>query len=68
MVESGKNIFSLIFFKNGAVKEFNEAIDISFRFFAYMLLPKREIFHSYEKSREFFTFFSFLDQSSCMKG
>ena len=30
MVESGKNIFSLIFFKHGAVKEFDGAIDISF--------------------------------------
>ena len=39
-----------------------ETLRFSHRFFAYMLLPKREIFHSYEKSREFFTFFSFLEQ------
>ena len=38
------------------------------RFFAYMRLSKREIWHSYKKkSRKFFTFFTFLDQSSCMK-
>ena len=38
------------------------------RFFAYMRLSKREICHSYKKkSRKFFTFFTFLDQSSCMK-
>ena len=35
--------------------------------FAYMHLSKREIFHSYKKSRKFFTFFTFLDQSSCIK-
>ena len=32
----------------------------SHRFFAYMHLSKCEIFHPYEKSRKFFTFFSFL--------
>ena len=31
MVESGKNIFSLIFWKHGAVNEFYGAIDISFQ-------------------------------------
>ena len=31
MVESGKDIFSLIFLKNGAVNEFYGAIDISFQ-------------------------------------
>ena len=31
MVESGKNIFSLIFWKNGAVNEFYGAIDISYQ-------------------------------------
>ena len=31
MVESGKNIFSLIFWKNGAVSEFYGTIDISFQ-------------------------------------
>ena len=31
MVESGKNIFSLIFWKNGAVHEFYGATDISFQ-------------------------------------
>ena len=37
------------------------------RFFACMRLSKRDICHSYKKSRKFFTFFTFLDQSSCMK-
>ena len=37
-----------------------ETLWFSHRFFAYMYLSKREIFHSYEKSRKFFTFFSFL--------
>ena len=31
MVESGKNIFSLIFWKHGAVNEFYGAIDISYQ-------------------------------------
>ena len=31
MVESGKNIFSLTFWKHGAVNEFNGVIDISFQ-------------------------------------
>ena len=31
MVESGKNSFSLIFWKNGAVNEFYGTIDISFQ-------------------------------------
>ena len=31
MVESRKNIFSLIFWKHGAVNEFYGAIDISFQ-------------------------------------
>ena len=31
MMESGKDIFSLIFWKNGAVNEFYGAIDISFQ-------------------------------------
>ena len=31
MVESGKNIFSLIFWKHGALNEFYGAIDISFQ-------------------------------------
>ena len=34
---------------------------------AYIHLSKREIFHSYKKSREFFTFPSFLDQLSCIQ-
>ena len=34
---------------------------------AYMRLSKREIFHSYKKSREFFTFLSFIDQLSCIQ-
>ena len=44
-----------------------ETLRFSLRFFAHMHLSKREIFHSYKKSRKFFTFFTFLDQSSCMK-
>ena len=44
-----------------------ETLRFSHRFFAYMHLSKREIFHSYKKSRKFFTFFTFLDQSSCIK-
>ena len=44
-----------------------ETLRFSYRFFAYMHLSKGEIFHSYEKSRKFFTFFSFRDQSSCME-
>ena len=44
-----------------------ETPQFSHRCFAYMHLSKHEIFHSYEKSRNFFEFFSFLDQSSCMK-
>ena len=44
-----------------------ETLRFSHLFFAYMPLSKREMFHSYEKSRKLFTFFSFLDQSSCMK-
>ena len=44
-----------------------ETLRFSHRFFAYMHLSKREIFYSYEKFREFFTFFSFLDQSYCIK-
>ena len=39
----------------------------SHRFFAYMHISKREIFHSYQKSRNFFTLFTFLDQFSCIK-
>ena len=38
-----------------------ETLRFSNRFFAYMHLSKREIFYSYEKSRKFFTFHSFLD-------
>ena len=38
-----------------------ETLRFSHQFFAYMHLSKREIFHSYEKSRKFFTFFSVLD-------
>ena len=37
-----------------------KTLRFSHRFFAYMHLSKCEIFHSYEKSRKFFTFFSFL--------
>ena len=33
--------------------------DFLFDFFAYMHLFKREMFHSYKKSRKFFTFFTF---------
>ena len=46
-----------------------ETLRFSLRFFAYMHLSKREIFHSYKKkkTRKFFTFFTFLDQSSCIK-
>ena len=44
-----------------------ETLRFSLRFFAYMHLSKGEIFHSYEKPRKFFTFFTFLDQSSCTK-
>ena len=32
-----------------------------------MHLSKREIFHSHKKSRKFFTVFTFLDQSTCIK-
>ena len=48
-------------------RHLKEKLRFSNRFFAYMRLSKRENFHSYEKSRKFFTFFSFLDQLSCMK-
>ena len=34
--------------------------------FAYMHISKREIFHSYKKSPNFFTLLRFLDQSSCI--
>ena len=34
-----------------------ETIRFSHRFFAYMHLSKREIFHSYKKSQKFFIFF-----------
>ena len=44
-----------------------ETLRFSHWFFVYMHLSKREIFHSYKKSRKFFTFFTFLDQSSCIK-
>ena len=44
-----------------------ETLRFYYQFFACMHLSKREIFHSYEKSRKFFIFSSFLDQSSCMK-
>ena len=44
-----------------------ETLRFSHRFFASMHLSKCEIFHSYERPRNFFTFFSFLDQSPCMK-
>ena len=37
-----------------------ETLRFSHRFFAYMHLFQREIFHSYIKSRKFFTFLSFL--------
>ena len=37
-----------------------ETLRFSHRFFAYMHISKREIFHSYKKSRKFFTFFTFL--------
>ena len=67
----GKTFSSLIFWKHGAVYKFYGAIDISFqrlrfshRVSTYMHLSKCEIFHSYHKSQKFFTFFTFLDQSS----
>ena len=44
-----------------------ETLRFSHRFFAYMHLSKREIFHSYKKYRKFFIFFTFLHQSSCIK-
>ena len=44
-----------------------ETLRFSLRFFAYMHLSKREIFNFYKKSRNFFTFFTFLDQSRAKK-
>ena len=44
-----------------------ETLRFSYWFFAYMHLSEREIFHSYKNSRKFFTFFTFLDQSSYLK-
>ena len=37
-----------------------ETLRLSLRSFAYMHLSKREIFHSYQKSRKVFTFFTFF--------
>ena len=48
-------------------REKKETLRFSQRFFAYMHLCKREIIHSYKKSRNFFTVFTFLDQLSCIK-
>ena len=44
-----------------------ETLRFSHQHFAYRHLPKREIFHSYINYRKLFTFFSFPDQSSCIK-
>ena len=44
-----------------------ETVRFSHWFCAYMHLFKREIFHSYKESPKFFTFLSFLDQSSSIK-
>ena len=44
-----------------------ERLRFSHRVSAYMHLSKCEIFHSYNKSQNFFTFFTFLDQLSWIK-
>ena len=59
--------YFLIFACLQVLNDRRETLRFSHRFFAYMNLSKREIFHSYKKSRKFFTFFTFLDQSSCIK-